>query len=1298
MEDVSTPDDSAAGPCDPPAPGEEKVKEEPPPNQDDPPLNNHGVSSRTDPPLKDHGVSSRTDPPLKDHGVSSRTDPPLNNHGVSSRTDPPLKDLGVSSRTDPPLNNHGVSSRTDPPLKDHGVSSRTDPPLNNHGVSSRTDPPLKDHGVSSRTDPPLKDHGVSSRTDPPLKDHGISSRTDPPLKVLSGTQQGAVFSGKILSFGCSVCKDSSTFSPNDLLKHFTAAHQGALPTYPCDLCHFVTHEFPALQQHRIGHRNTLVTCELCGDDVQYSLLLLTRHYVVSHSTNGQFRCDWCHFCTADAGTFVQHIHHHNESHWRCHKCRHVSLGEDEHRAHLKGHSGVFPYTCAFCGYGAARSDYLKKHKATVHKDLMGRRVGWRPGEEPPLKAGETRNNGLNGRPVKPEPNPEENHFLDGFVAKKGGRHFPEQPAPVVLQDGENSSGSDAEGGHPNGLTVLMVKNKISLPPNCTTKVMGFKMVDGKKHLVLKVIPSAKPDPSGPDAGVDKEPLENGQHADASGTGQDNVVAVKVKVEEEETSVCSFDSALRSGDAADAGRPTERPPGRPGTDASLTDTKDYHHLNNNGTDRVKGDSNSADETFDSDKTRAPPTGGGAKAASLAASLAPPSHQETLLPKSSLENCRASEESSPSDDDGKNPPANQILLTGLDSPPSQLSGKASAAAANQEVFTFHNYSKETFSTALSNLDSTDDRDDRDSAWESSQLNLTLAESPESSPRSEPDGDDEPPTEENPDSVLQEFNIIKVEEENIPVSTKPPEPKRSSSSVGKFVVEHSEEIIHQQLSKERDAQPTTVRLLQPPENRLAAPTTPTTGFKLITNSSNPQINVTRLNSGVERSRKAKLLGIPAARLRAAENGTARVSGVAPNHYLINSHGFKSPVLLSKALAGAARDRTAKAQPTCYLVQRSLPFVQAPPGTSGLKLAGTAMKPVLAMPVGSADKPGALPAGRQAFLLRYVSAPKSVLNKAEGKTAAANGDGAAGAGKVIFKIVTPTGAGLLKAGPNAAGAAPLFLATRPQCFLLANKPATAGVKAVVGIENERKDAVPSRVNGAEPPPPGEAERLLAVRPPSQRKRRRNALLDDLPPAVAAAHKARRLQNKGPAEVEPEPWRPVPKDTERTLRLAPVRPGQPVRCPRRHQPVVVLNHPDAGGPEAAAIMRVVTRYRGAVAKVALCPRTVQALAGPAGGGGPAGGDGAEPDPPDHLDHPDPRTSRAPRSSVRERFLLRLKLRKKSRKKYEVVETPPGRRPGSGSAGFGCWFCGRIFSNQEDWIGHGQRHLMEATRDWNQLC
>lgn len=211
-------------------------------------------------------------------------------------------------------------------------------------------------------------------------------------------------------------------------------------------------------------------------------------------------------------------------------------------------------------------------------------------------------------------------------------------------------------------------------------------------------------------------------------------------------------------------------------------------------------------------------------------------------------------------------------------------------------------------------------------------------------------------------------------------------------------------------------------------------------------------------------------------------------------------------------------------------------------------------------------------------------------------------------------------------------------------------------------------------------------IRPPSQRKRRRKQLFDELP---ATMHKARRLSNKVLTEKETTVyWKPVAKDVERTLRLAPFNSLQQVRCPRRYQPVVVLNHPDADIPEVANIMKVVNRYKGAVTKVSLSQKTVEALSeiGAQGNNSLTKGVSSQ------SHHPSPR---AVRSSVQERFLLKLKLRKKSRKKYEVVKHSSDRK--QDPVVFECWFCGRLFNSQEDWIGHGQRHLMEATRDWNEL-
>ncbi|KAM3859944.1 zinc finger protein 518A-like [Diretmus argenteus] len=703
-------------------------------------------------------------------------------------------------------------------------------------------------------------------------------------------------------------------------------------------------------------------------------------------------------------------------------------------------------------------------------------------------------------------------------------------------------------------------------------------------------------------------------------------------------------------------------------------------------------------------------------------------------------------------------------------------------NNEVFSFHNYSKETFSIspntahAFDNL--SDISADRDSICgeESSQFSLTLAESPQSftDGRNEdaPTGEEanqcahgedmekvsdsdievdeciasveDPPTEDgNPESVLKDFNIIKIEEEeeSIPISKKQPESKSSAASLGRIVEEHSDAIITQQLNKERigsssasndSVRPTktTLRILQMPEgkqqmllqtteNRYAVPVQlkGNAGFKLITNSSNPQINVSYMKPGFERSSNPTGLALTPNSGRiggstpvagACEKGATLLSAIQPgvgttsNHYLINSAGFKGPVLFSSTAHCTPIDKTVKTQQTCYLLQRSLPIVQAP-SNSGLKLASSQVplnsRPVLAMPVNPTDKSTT---GRQAFLVRYISPAKSgiLLNNSEGKTQCSQTSESTG-NKVMFKIVSPTSGLLTSVAPTSANQ-PLFLATRPQtqCFLVssnkANGNASAGVKKLIPIQNAAQKVsclLPSQPNVKVKVKAHEGEKpILAprpIRPPSQRKRRRKPLFDELPLSV---HKARRLTSKTLTDKETTVlWQPVAKEVERTLRLSPFSSLQQVKCPRRYQPVVVLNHPDADIPEVANIMKSVNRYKGAVSRVSLSQKTVQALS-ELHQSGVLGKKPLTKGPSSQSNDPRPRPVQ---SSVRERFLLKLKLRKKNKKKYEVVKalSTCAQQPSV----FECWFCGRLFNSQEDWIGHGQRHLMEATRDWNKL-
>nr|XP_033469472.1 uncharacterized protein LOC117248467 [Epinephelus lanceolatus] len=170
-------------------------------------------------------------------------------------------------------------------------------------------------------------------------------------------------------------------------------------------------------------------------------------------------------------------------------------------------------------------------------------------------------------------------------------------------------------------------------------------------------------------------------------------------------------------------------------------------------------------------------------------------------------------------------------------------------------------------------------------------------------------------------------------------------------------------------------------------------------------------------------------------------------------------------------------------------------------------------------------------------------------------------------------------------------------------------------------------------------------------------------------------LQDPSPAPVHQR--QPFPKNLERTLKLVAINPSQLVKRPAGDQPVVVLNHPDADIPEVARIMEVINRYRGEVQKVVLSRRTMNALSA-MDGKVPEMNDSsdAQPDSPGCAENP-----------VQERFMLKLKLRRLSRKKYEVV----GAVSPSGDVArkFRCWFCGRAFASEETWMVHRQRHLME---------
>ncbi|NWY64215.1 Z518A protein, partial [Erithacus rubecula] len=353
-------------------------------------------------------------------------------------------------------------------------------------------------------------------------------------------EKGLKAAAKILNFTCTKCKDNIRYSPNDLQKHFQLLHYGELPLYPCEMCSFSANDFQSFKQHRRIHRSTLVKCELCNDEQIYTLLALTKHFISKHCINGHFQCEKCGFSTYDVGTFVQHIHKHKEIPYKCGKCHQENFTEEELRNHLLVHTSMFSFGCPYCSYSTSRKDYLLKHIIALHRDhfiakeklekdkyekrvvktpaglklvlrryKMGasKKILWRrkkissgsdsAGEENTqvlrsVNKIQTNAEELNQCMRDMETNEEKDqtkyaekhHFMGGMLSAT--------TAQYNKADDGTSYGLGLLKNAVHGPTVLMVKNnKISVPANYSAKFMGFKMVDGKQHIVIKLLPTSK---------------------------------------------------------------------------------------------------------------------------------------------------------------------------------------------------------------------------------------------------------------------------------------------------------------------------------------------------------------------------------------------------------------------------------------------------------------------------------------------------------------------------------------------------------------------------------------------------------------------------------------------------------------------------------------------------------------------------------------------------------------------------------------------------------------------------------------
>ncbi|XP_056411122.1 zinc finger protein 518B [Hyla sarda] len=82
----------------------------------------------------------------------------------------------------------------------------------------------------------------------------------------------------------------------------------------------------------------------------------------------KFNCEKCRFSTKDLNKYRNHVSLHNDIKYTCSHCDFMSYTKTEFQRHLVSHTGKFPYTCGYCGYGAIRNDYIVKHIRRIHGD------------------------------------------------------------------------------------------------------------------------------------------------------------------------------------------------------------------------------------------------------------------------------------------------------------------------------------------------------------------------------------------------------------------------------------------------------------------------------------------------------------------------------------------------------------------------------------------------------------------------------------------------------------------------------------------------------------------------------------------------------------------------------------------------------------------------------------------------------------------------------------------------------------------------------------------------------------------
>ncbi|CAK6433296.1 unnamed protein product [Pipistrellus nathusii] len=931
---------------------------------------------------------------------------------------------------------------------------------------------------------------------------------------------------------------------------------------------------------------------------------------------GKYYCDKCRFSTKDPLQYRKHMLQHEEIKFICSHCSHISYTKGEFQRHLVKHTGIFPYRCEYCDYGAIRNDYIVKHRKRVHERVGGKRQpkaiaklepkrtsasrqsaelskASEPGTALPSRLSDqlsrfslqTSKDRVRSITLVPEPKDHQKDVV--CIPNRGTLSEPSEVSVLENKSVEVEVLSPAtEPVQPGMPLTVVAPAELVVPANCLAQLIDVKVVNGTQQLVLKLFPLEEN--NGLEAGGG-----DGGHAECRTKEKSSDERGK-RLPAEPTNALTTEGAV----------------GEPGGLDSLQSAQK----------QVKNVKWSYD-VFMSDPSVYP----------CGESLLKPVRAEDLQRKSHMYPHR----------------------TAL--PPVALKGHSPSSIAKNSVLCGLGTAPNPFPYKAAVSFTEDGRH----LHRDPQKFLPLAASPTAISFSGERGF--LPVSKND---LESRSEISIPVRMVPSSRKlkdnQTEDSKAVSNAGQISSHHKSEYLHINITGED-----RIRSQQPGDKLLEIKKSERTNDSF----SGPVISsVFSLSSGSEDVPEGVKWNHSTSKIKSMELLRRRIA------QLIESCGRPPSLAASNAhrrSVGQASKGTSKASPE-GIQEINMAFagpgyathtLSKPQDHSGVSRQLTRQHIYPQFVEGSNGKIESQVA-RKAHVATPVLIPKGavlrVLNSSE--------DTHIIAATCEAPVSIPYSETQLKP-------IPLCPVKQTDSDLQPSTSESGPIEMSHNLDTSlrpkprKESAAGSTILKKAGPmhgPHGSSELSKQGKVPS-----RSLPVKNKTKQVHSSKKKSKMQaDSGLSLKDPSIFQ-----VARQLRLIAVKPDQLIKCPRRNQPVIVLNHPDVDSPEVTNVMKVINKYKGNVLKVVLSERTRCQL-------------GIRRH---HVRLTYQNVEEA--NQIKRQMMLKMKLKKVHKNNYQVVDSLPD----DSQCTFKCWFCGRLYEDQEEWMSHGQRHLIEATRDWDVL-